>query len=382
MTEILELSPDTVHIHYEFTDNSHSMNASVQNRCEAEVLKIFKEIASTFKVEYEIEILTSVEGGYIDRLKIKLTKDTFTGQMVMNTFTALLTIGSGLALYYATTDFEKKALDKQLVRVQLHNERSDSAKVSNAQDLKIIDEQFLEVSDKENVKAISDTIADDVNYSERQDEVDSVFVKFKELADSTTIRKKRSNFYSILSEEQKVKSVGFNLLDGDQVVFEETFVKRSDFNKHILLSDDLEPLEDDDAIIEITSPVLKVKSKGRWRGIYKGLEIPFKMESKEFLKLVHTGAIEFKNGFQIECTLIGIRKTDEEGNPRITGYSVSDITRYNISDNPMEIIKEKKEIKKKEKLVTKSFQLDLFGAKPVPLSDLEKIKTEPEKLDM
>ena len=71
-------------------------------------------------------------------------------------------------------------------------------------------------------------------------------------------------------------------------------IKREEFQKYILVSNELETFVDEKAIVEIVSPVLK-KGNYQWRGIYNGEALRFNMKSNEFKTLVQSGNIEFKN---------------------------------------------------------------------------------------
>lgn len=329
MEDTQAISFDTLRLHYIFfNDNSHSMNASVQNKCEAEALKIIKEIASAFNLEIKIEVLPSEEGSFIKKLKVILGKDinsSLGGQLVIIAFSTLLGYG---ATQLGKND-KKEAKEIELLDLQIFNERADSLLKS-------------------------------MNIEEKQKQLDSLNAKVKFLSEKNTLKKKRSNFYSSLNTEPKVKKIGYSAMYGDTLVFDEILVEKSDFKKFILTSDDLEPIEDDNALIEIISPVLKNKSKAKWSGIYEGKEITFKMQSTEFLKLVQAGQIEFKNGFQINCELIISRKIDDEGHPTITGYSVETVTAYNISQTPVQTIEGKKGKRNKKNKNSDSDQLAMF----------------------
>ena len=320
-------TPDTLMLHYIFSDDSHSMNANIQNKCEAEILKIVKEVAEALGIEHKVEVLPPEEGSFINRLKVFFTgeSNTISHQMFL-AFVAFL-LGVGYSEY--NKDPEKDKKQERLLDLQINNAEADSIK--NALTLKDLNKK----------------------------KIDTVYVKFEELAERSTIRKKKSNFYKHLSGEQKVQRIGYNVLSDDEVIINDMTIERPSFKDFILATDDLDPIEDEEALIEIISPVLKAKSKAKWTGIYKADEIPFKMKSSEFLQLVHAGRIEFKNGFQINCELIISRKTDDDGNPRITGYTVETVNKYYVSDKPIET-KEGKKKKRKKKKDDEDEQLAMF----------------------
>src|SRR5690606_38591161 len=96
----------------------------------------------------------------------------------------------------------------------------------------------------------------------------------------------------------------------------EKSVSKEEFKKYILVTDDLEPLDVEEAVIEIISPVLK-KGRYKWSGYFNGEPIYFYMKSKEFKTLVQNGEIEFKNGSSINCFLSIRKKVDNEGIEKI-----------------------------------------------------------------
>lgn len=130
-------------------------------------------------------------------------------------------------------------------------------------------------------------------------------------------------------------------------ILQEYKIPRSAFDQFILSSDDIDPDENESAVIEIVSPVLK-KGKYKWVGIYNGEVISFNMKSSEFKTLVQTGEIEFKNGSSIICHLITNKKINSEGEVKITGYDVVMVGKYFENDTPVETPEGRKNRQKKE----------------------------------
>ncbi|SHE63545.1 hypothetical protein [Vibrio gazogenes] len=101
-------------------------------------------------------------------------------------------------------------------------------------------------------------------------------------------------------------------------------VKRTDFKRFILHSNVLPVQIEDEAVIEIISPVLKA-GKHKWKGVYQGESISFSMNDKDFKNDVLTEKISFTHGASIKCVLHIHRKLDEIGEVAITGYSVETV---------------------------------------------------------
>ncbi len=52
--------------HYFFNDKSHTINATVRNECEKELLNIFSDIASSLKLNLRVEAEPPREGGFAE----------------------------------------------------------------------------------------------------------------------------------------------------------------------------------------------------------------------------------------------------------------------------------------------------------------------------
>jgi hypothetical protein len=179
-----------------------------------------------------------------------------------------------------------------------------------------------------------------------------------ELHENATIKKKKSNFYENLNKYPKVNKVSFSLVDRTKKqVLEEKSVLRSNFKDFILATDEIEPLEIEEALIEIIAPVLK-KGRYKWIGIYQGEPIAFSMNSSEFKEKVQYGQVEFKNGFSINCNLQIKRKLNSEGSIHDVSYEVIRVNKYFENENPIETKEGKNHRQTKEK---KNGQLQLFS---------------------
>ena len=178
------------------------------------------------------------------------------------------------------------------------------------------------------------------------------------LNQNNVIKKKKSIFYETLEKYPKVNKVSFTIetQNKDETKKEET-VYREKFKEFILISDDLTPIENENAIIEIISPVLK-KGPYKWYGIYNEESISFNMKSNEFKTLIQTGNVQFKNGTTINCLFAIRRKIDNEGRERIVGYDVLRVNSYYENNRPIETVEGKKHRERKE---ADKRQLSLFS---------------------
>lgn len=321
--EISLLEGNTLELHYWFDDNSHNMDAVIQNKCEYELLGIIKEIATAFDAEIIIETEPLATGGLRRYFKIVSKSEKKSAVITTAIITALITSIFITPITTSITKVTEKLIEGIFEDIELKELEKEKLKLE-------IEE--LKQKTGENTEILNQ---------------------------NNTIKKRRSNFYETLEKYPKVEKVSITIESSDKKpVSEEKFVHRNKFKEFILVSDDLEPVEIDKAVIEIISPVLK-KGKYKWMGIYNGEPIPFNMKSNEFKTLVQTGKIEFKNGSSIKCYMEVRKKIDNEGLEKIVGYDVIRVNHYFENDKPIETPEGKKHRQQKE---ADKQQLKLFGS--------------------
>jgi hypothetical protein len=293
------------------------MDALALNKCNYEALNIIKEVSRLLQVEIIIETEPFGEGGLKAWFKI-LTKQEKKKAVI------LTAVVSSLCTTLLVTPV---------------------AKITETVIEHIFEDKELKELEKDKLKLEIEKLKHEVSQNALN------------IENSVVIRKRKSNFYETLEKYPKVNQVQFILTDETrQTIYNNQTIPKSDFGKFILASDDLDPLEIEEAIIEIISPVLK-KGTYKWRGIYNGEPIEFRMLSNEFKTKIQNGIIEFKNGFSINSALTIKRKIDSEGNVKYVGYDVSRVNNYFLNDNPIETEEGKRHRKQKE---VEKMQLNLF----------------------
>lgn len=306
------LAGNTLVLHYHFDDDSHNIDAFVQNKCECEFLSILREIAGVINTDTHIETEPFAEGGIRRWFKVVPREDNEKGAISAAIITSMLTtvISTPLSTSVGTAAIkmaEKVFEDSELKKLKKGKLKLEIEKIM--QDLK------------------------DKNHDLNQNNV---------------IKKRKSNFYEILNKYPKVKKVSFVVANSAKTpLIDEKVVFRKDFNSQILVSDNLEPITNDNAVIEIISPVLKKGKYRRWLGIYKGNPISFQMKSLEFNALVQKGDIQFKNGTSINCQLNIKRKIDNEGKEKVIGYDVLSVKSYLENEIAVQTFEGKNEKRKK-----------------------------------
>ena len=271
-------------MHYHLRDGSHAMDAVVRNKSEAEALAAFLYVAQQLGVSVQLESAAYGEGGLREVWQ-------FIGQS-KDQLGWILAIIVLLFSRYPVSDPEMDALNKQLLRITIEEKKANLEKL------------------KKELKSGEATAAT----AERAAGL---------LEGDLRIATRRSNFYRNLINYDKVTGVGFTALDPSARPDEST-VPRADFIKFIQTSNNLpvEPIED--ARIEIVAPVLK-EGDYKWKGVYDGQAISFKMGDEVFKSSVLQGDVSFQHGSTIECVLNVHRKFDEVGEVVITGYTVATV---------------------------------------------------------
>lgn len=292
---------NTIELHYWLKDESHTMDAFVLNKCEWELLNLFKEVANIAKVNIVIESEAITEGGIRQWFNIRISSNTKTA-IVASAVTSFFTFAFTQAPQFGL-DILKDHLKSNPELEQLAIEEKKVEIESKKLDNEIKREKLKEIRSKNN-KQFEDTL--------------------QNISSSTKIAKRTSNFYEELSKEVKVNSITINNYVNCEPIQQAIEIKREDFQKYILTSNLLETITDEEAIVEIVSPVLK-KGNYQWRGIYNGEILNFNMKSNEFKTLVQSGKIEFKNGTCIKCVLEMPRYMNNLGEEVISSYNITKV---------------------------------------------------------
>lgn len=252
-------------LHYYLKDNSHSMNAFVRNKAEKDFLEAVKRIGELLDSELKIETEAYQEGGLKEIILI--------GGLALGFFSPSI---NDIITHFATRDTQSEELDKKIKALTIK-----SLELDNQQKTLEIEEQID-----------------------------------KKLDDKLT-KKYISNFYKKIDSYEKVEKIGYRSLEKNSL---EYIVEKKDF-KNFILEDDIVISQDDDAMIEIISPVLK-EGKYKWRGKYQNDKIDFSLADSKFKEEVIEGRHKFSNGSMINCS-VEIKTTfDEFGDEKSRNYRV------------------------------------------------------------
>lgn len=312
---------ENLEIHYYLENNVHSMDAFAKNKAEAELLKIFKEIADVLELDLTLEIEAIAEGGIREFFKVLNSKKN--RKQAKRVLIAVGLIFSGVVTNIVSDQFTKNS--------KLEESQLEESKL-NIQNLK----KELKEDNKDDKLETPIVIVNNITI---------------QLSNNNKIRFHRSNFYSQLLSEPKVEKISFTELDEHKKpISEEKVVNRSDFKSFVIEKAKIESEYVENANIEIVSPVLK-SGKMKWRGYYDSKPISFNLVDSEFKNMVLNREVSFANGTSIKCMIEFEKEMDDDGNIKITEVNVYDVTEVfegesiRVTKRGKQIVESKKQTK-------------------------------------
>ncbi|MBE9466316.1 hypothetical protein ACFP1I_24890 [Dyadobacter subterraneus] len=298
---------DILQLHYYLENNSHSMDATVKNRAEAEIIKIFKEVASLLELDIDLEIAALEPGGIKEIFKFLRKKKH--AKMVGPILVFLGGIISGVIVDLVVTGIQ-------------HNSELDQLNVKKTE---------LEIKKLQRELELLDDTSQEV---ERH--LGNIIVL---ISQTDRIRRYKSNFYSSLLYESKVEKIGITTLDNNfRELSPEMFVDRSDFRRYVVDQIMMAPVIYREVLVEIVAPVLK-SGKLKWKGIYNSETINFNLHDAEFRQSVINREVSFTNGSIIKCDVEFERQMDQNGDVKVASVNVSNVTELIQGQSVMETSK-------------------------------------------
>jgi hypothetical protein len=196
---------ENLEIHYYLENNIHSMDAFAKNKAEAELLKIFKEIADVLELDLTLEIEAIKEGGIREFLKVLNKKKN--RKQAKRILVAVGLIFSGVVTNVISNNITKNS---ELEESQLKESQLNIEKLKKELKNDDIDEN-----------AETSTVI-----------INNITIK---LLTNNKIRFYRSNFYSQLLSEPKIEKLSITELDKDKnPISEEKIIKRSEFKNFVI----------------------------------------------------------------------------------------------------------------------------------------------------
>jgi len=283
-------------LHYYLENQSHSMDAFVKNKSEAELLKLISEITILLDIELDFEFEAIKQGGIKDIIKyFKKKKNRKQLNNLLIYFGAII---SGVLINVLSDNFNK---DKEFDELSKEEKRLN---------IKVLKKQLDE---------------DDVNEEDKINAINQVVLL---ISDEHKIKVFKSRFYYHLLKEAKLYQLSTTeLTENFEPVSKEHIIERIYFKNQILESEDKQPIPIENAIVEIVSPVLK-QGNIKWKGIYDGQSISFNLLDSEFKSSVINKQYSFINGTSIKCRLELIQSINDDGdvyNKEINVFDVLEI---------------------------------------------------------
>lgn len=286
--------------HYNFIDDDmHFMDAYTRNVCEKEFLNFVKYISQELNLPVSVTTEAKEQGSLVDIYNFLVSNKEF-----ITDIATVVTLFISLIAYL----FPKKTKQEKM----------------------LLDLDLISKIDEMRKKGLPITASAE-KYLTR-------------LLSSHKISKQKSNFFKHLSIEKRVKSLEVVGRNKDSKERELLFhIDRKDFGDYFLLTDDLEPVIDSNAVIEVISPVLK-RGKYMWRGIYRreNQAHEFVMLDKDFKNSVIDDGVIFQNGTELICEVEICRKLDENGDVFNSKYKINKVYDIRIGETITEMPSGKK----------------------------------------
>ena len=306
-------------LHFYRNDELHVIDAFTRNECERELLSVIKIICTDLEIDATIISEIPEDGGFTEIWEF-LGKHA--GQLSL-----LIAI---LALIYSRIPVENSKLTElQIENLELDNE--------------IKREELKQLMEKSN---------------SNEPEVDTVIKLVEHFQNDFKINWHKSNFYRKLIFDKDITGVSFTGLDSnDKTTIPEKTVERNAFSSFVINTSEFPPLIDEEAIIDIISPVLK-SGNFHWKGYYNGQIISFQMKDQDFKESVLNLEVDFNTATAIKCVLQQNRRIDDTGKVYVTLNKVITVLEVTASENTYETVQGKK-YKKQRKENPIQFKMDL-----------------------
>ena len=273
-------------LHYYLQNDSHSLDAFVRNKCEAELLSIIEEIASELDIDAQVIADIAAAGGFRDFWKFLGNNAGQIGLVIAVLNLILITVPY-------MHESESEQIEDELNRLKIEETQLNIQKLKNEMQ-------------RGNV---SEAVAEE---------------KSSNLISNLKINKRRSNFYATLDSKPEIEQIGISIVDAQRYPLTEEFqVLHSEFKKYVLSTNKLKS-ENIETEIEIISPVLR-EGRYKWKGLLHGEAITFDMQDHDFKDAVLIEDIPFQHGSSILCVLKISRELDELGDVKVSGYLVTTV---------------------------------------------------------
>ncbi len=280
--------------HYHLTDGLHQIDAKIHNDAEKEILGLIYDVFEVLKIDADISLVLETEGGWRDIFKVCIKGITTLGAL------------SGLIYPIIVSTITS---NPELENEQIENLRAQTELI------KIQTKQIKEKEIKDKGEQTKEIIVINNIYNNCAD---------LNLSENIAKREKRqSNLYNNINKDVSISA--FSIETSSNNTFTEiSKVERSNFQSFIKETHD-ERTIDENATIEIVSPVLNNNGRIKWKGIYNDSLIDFSMKDKEFREKILKKEIRFESENVMSVVLEIKRKVNDDGDEDSVSYAVTEV---------------------------------------------------------
>lgn len=286
----VDLSFDIV-LHYFLQDaNTHSFDALIHNKAERCLLNSLQELNKYVGGGIVIKVNAVQPGGFVDRLNVQWTK---VKPIVKGIFDPKVIVTTVLTSFIAynfsstqTTNIKNRVEIAQTLRSGDFSEGEISALINN----------------------------------------------------DAVLRKWKSEYFKTVTTESSITKISVDCKNlKDNTYCASSTIERKDFASNIIALDETTQSNViEGSTIYIISPILVKGAAGRkakWKGVYSGKPIEFRLLDQDFLNQVYNKEIKFGNGTCIKCSLtikttISYPENDPEHPETKINYSVDKVTEW------------------------------------------------------
>lgn len=223
---ILLLAVDTciIDLHYRFLDDSHSMDAILQNKCELYFLRLIENVATTCGAKISIEIEPKIEGGLVNRYRLKVVqrKKKKKGKLPEAVKIALL-----ISIFNAPIDIFVNGINKYVENI-ITNKTNDSVTDDLEKEKLKLEIEKLHLDIESRMNNDIDEVVGSIQTYEAESDVNKAIEDFRiyliRVNNKKSANKLRLNFYKSLSRLDKIHSVSTRLLDSTNIPLTPEFI--------------------------------------------------------------------------------------------------------------------------------------------------------------
>ncbi len=254
-----------IDLHYRFSDHSHSMDAVVQNKCELDFLRLLETIGHTCRSKLAIEIEPRIEGGLINRYKLKTQEKESKDKNVLSLPIKIALLS---AVFIAPTTIVVNSINeviKNVISGKMGDPVIDSLEKEK---LKLEIEKIHSEIQIQKETRLHDSLRDEMLNTDISSEIENFRWYLIKLNKKSSANDRRLKSYKKLANYEKIDSVSMQVLNKVEFAITPEFV--ADKREFIgLATDSSKQIESMEDSVYVSIPVLSkranvIKSQSKW----------------------------------------------------------------------------------------------------------------------